>query len=164
MNSFRRHAQYLWLAPVVVTLAVTAILAHNPRDARLRRAMIDLFERAERIEFYQAGNSEPTLVVARGDRDRRFVLYGVRDCYVAARCPAEADTRIEIYLPPSPPREPLEQVRHLEYHSGCGQLTLVGSAAESTPGGRALAMGRAFRSMVPRSKQASACPPEFCSR
>jgi hypothetical protein len=164
VNSFRRHAQYLWLVPVAVILAVTAIVVHNPRDARFRQKVIGWFERAERIEFYAAGNSEPTLVVGRGDRLRRFVLYGVRESYVTARCPAEADTRIEIYLPASPPQQPFEQVRHLDYHTTCGQLTPVGSAAEDAPGGRALAVGRAFRSTVPQPKQPSLCPPEFCSQ
>jgi hypothetical protein len=174
VNTFRRHAQYLWLVPVAAILAVTAIVAHNPRDARFRREVIGWFERAERIEFYAAGNSEPTLVVGRGGRLRRFVLYGVRESYVTARCPAEADTRIEIYLPASPPQQPFEQVRHLDYHTTCGQLTPVaagapvGQAAQEAPGGgappagRALAVGRAFRSVAPRPKQASACPPEFC--
>jgi len=170
VNTTQRYAQFLWLAPVAAVLVVVGILARHPEDDRFRADAIRLFERAERIEVYPAGHTESALTITR--RDRRFLalLHGIRSSWVTARCPAPADTCVDIYLSPG---ERETAMRHAYYHTGCGQLTFAQD--ETEPEGRALHMGPAFnyicRAELRRALGAgsawpppSACPKEFCEQ
>lgn len=168
MNATQRYAQFLWLAPVAAVLVAVGILSRHPADDRFRADAIRLFEQAQRVEIYPTGDAESALTITR--RDRRFLalLHGIRSSWVTARCPADGDTSVDIYLPPGE-QEPA--LRRACYHTGCGQLTFA--QAEIEPEGRALHMGPAFnyvcRVELRRALGAgshwpapSPCPKEFC--
>jgi hypothetical protein len=160
MNSPRAYAQYLWLAPVGALLVLAAILAHHPREARYRQGVVTLFEQAERVEFYVWGDNEPAMVIARGDtRKFRAILHGIRDSWVIARCPAEPDIRVDLYLTPSPPERREPELVHAYYHTTCRQLTVADTRLQLSD--RALHLGAAFRALVPQPRTPSACPKEF---
>lgn len=159
MNSTRRYAQYLWLVPVAVVLAAALLLARNPEDARFRSGIVALFEQAERVTIYPTSESQSEVIVSRGDARRfRALLHGVRDSYVAPRCPAQPDTCVDIYLRVSGPKDARDTVRRGLYHTTCGQLTLADD--DAGPNAGALHVGPAFRSLVPQPEQPSQCPEE----